>query len=68
MGAGLFIGLLGGAALGRVLSGVLYGLSGVEPGTLGLVTLGVAVLAVVATTVPARKALRLDPMAELRSD
>ena len=68
MGVGLFIGLLGGAALGRVLSGVLYGLSGVEPGTLAVVTLGVAVLALVATTVPARKALRLDPMTELRSD
>jgi len=65
---GLLIGLLGGAALGRVLSGVLYGLSNVEPATLALVTLGVAVLAIVATTVPARRALRLDPMTELRSD
>jgi len=68
MGAGLVLGLIGGVALGRALSGVLYGLSGVEPMTLGLVTIGVITLALVATLVPARKALRLDPMEELRAD
>jgi predicted lysophospholipase L1 biosynthesis ABC-type transport system permease subunit len=68
MGAGLVLGLIGGIALGRVLSGVLYGLSGVEPITLGLVTIGVMALALVATVVPARRALRLDPMEELRAD
>ncbi len=68
MGAGLGLGLIGGVALGRALSGVLYGLSGVEPMTLGLVTIGVVTLALVATLIPARKALRLDPMEELRAD
>ena len=33
-----------------------------------LVTIGVIALALVATLVPARKALRLDPMEELRAD
>ena len=68
LGVGMGLGLLGGAALGRVLAGVVYGLEGIEPLTLVLVTLGLAVIATVAALLPARKSLRLDPMTELRSD
>lgn len=68
LGAGIGLGLAGGVALGRVLAGVVYGLDPIEPATLVGVTAGLAGLAALATLLPARKALRIDPMAELRQE
>jgi len=66
--AGLTLGLLGAAALGRVLTSLLFG---VKP-TDAVTFLGVAgvLLAVViaACLVPARRAVRVDPLEALRSE
>jgi ABC-type antimicrobial peptide transport system permease subunit len=51
-----------------VLAGVVYGLDPIEPATLAIVTLGLSALAALAALLPARKALGIDPMEELRSD
>ena len=66
--AGLTLGLLGAAALGRVLTSLLYGVKPTDAFTF----VGVAgvLLAVVlaACLVPARRALRVDPLEALRSE
>ena len=66
--AGLTVGLLGAAALGKVLTSLLYGVKPTDVFTF----VGVAgvLLAVVlaACLVPARRALRVDPLEALRSE
>jgi len=66
--AGLTLGLLGAAALGRVLTSLLYGVKPTDVFTF----VGVAgvLLAVVlaACLVPARRAVRVDPLEALRSE
>jgi putative ABC transport system permease protein len=63
---GVLIGVAGSLALGRVLSGFLYGVSPTDP----LTILGVAALlmlvALVASYLPARRAVRVDPIVALR--
>jgi putative ABC transport system permease protein len=63
---GVLVGVAGSLALGRVLSGFLYGVSPTDPVTI----LGVAVLlmlvALVASYLPARRAVRVDPLVALR--
>jgi putative ABC transport system permease protein len=63
---GVLIGVAGSLALGRVLSGFLYGVSPTDPVTI----LGVAALlmlvALVASYLPARRAVRVDPIVALR--
>ncbi len=72
---GLGISLLGclaglgvAAALSRLLTGMLYGVSRVDPTTYLGVAAGALAVAALASTVPARRAARLDPMQTLRHD
>lgn len=66
--AGLLVGVGGAAALSQFLRGRLYGISNLDPTTylaaiaVFLVTVAVAVL------LPARKALRIDPLRALRHE
>ncbi len=63
---GLLLGIGGAAAASGVLRGLLFGISPVDPIAFvgaGLRLLGVAA---VASLVPTRKALALDPMTTLR--
>ncbi len=63
---GLGVGLLASVGATLALSKVFYGLGAVEPAIyLGAATL-LAMVAVVANLVPARRAARLDPVAALR--
>lgn len=64
--AGLVVGL--GAALltMRGLDAMLYGVSSLDPLTHGAVVLLVALMAVLASAVPARRAARIDPAVALR--
>jgi ABC-type antimicrobial peptide transport system permease subunit len=65
---GLTLGIAAGAGVGALVSSQLYGIGPADPIALAgsaLLLLGVAGLG---TWVPARRALRIDPMRALRSD
>lgn len=66
--AGLALGLLGAAALGRVLEGLLFAVGPLDPLTLGAVALVLLGTVLIAALVPARRAARIDPVEALRHD
>ncbi len=65
---GLATGLLGAAVLGRVLTRYLYGVSPTDPLTLSLVVIVLAIVAALATYIPARRATRISPAMALRGE
>jgi putative ABC transport system permease protein len=65
---GVGIGLLGGLAATRLLSGLLFGVSPTDPLTMVAVPLGLIAVALLAAYLPARRATRVDPMVALRAD
>jgi ABC-type antimicrobial peptide transport system permease subunit len=68
LGIGLALGIAGALVLGRLVSGLLYGITPGDPVTLVAVTLLLATVAVVATYLPARRAMRVDPLVALRAE
>jgi putative ABC transport system permease protein len=66
--AGTALGIVSALVLMRVLSGELYGVSATDPITFCSVAILVAAVALVACYVPARRAMRVDPMVALRYD
>lgn len=66
--AGIAIGLLGAAALTRLMRGMLFGVSSTDPLSYAAVTGVMLVVAGLALWVPARRASRVDPTEALRSD
>jgi predicted permease len=65
---GLAIGLGGSVVVARLMSALLYGMSPADPFTFVIVPLTLAVVVLVATYIPARRAVRLDPMVALRNE
>ena len=65
---GLGLGLAGALAFGRLLSAMLYGVGAGDPWTLVAVSAVLAAVAVAACLVPARRALRVDPVTALRAE
>jgi predicted permease len=65
---GLFVGLIGAAAGTRYLSGLLYGVTPLDPSALALVSLVFVLVTMLASYVPARRATSIDPLASLRSE
>jgi putative ABC transport system permease protein len=63
---GLAIGLAGSLALTRFLSSLLFGVTPTDPLTFAGVALLLAVIALAACYVPARRAMRVDPLLALR--
>lgn len=63
---GISGGLALGAALTRLISSQLYGLSATDPLTFVTVSLLLAGVALLASYIPARRAMRVDPMVALR--
>ncbi len=64
--AGLVIGLVAAAALGRVLEGQVFGVRPTDPVILGSVSLAAGGIALLACIGPARRAARVDPVEELQ--
>jgi ABC-type antimicrobial peptide transport system permease subunit len=65
---GLMAGLTLSAIAGMALRSLLFGLSPADPISYGLVAIVLTVAALVATAVPVRRALRIDPAATLKAD
>jgi len=63
---GLGIGAVAAVAATRLVSSLLYGFTGFDPTALGLASLLLLLLALVASYVPARRATKLDPIVALR--
>ena len=67
-GIGVAIGLAGSALLTGTLKTMLYEVSPIDPVVLGATSITVLLVTMLASYVPARRALRVDPMVALRSD
>jgi predicted permease len=67
-GIGIVVGLVGAAALTRVMTSLLFGVSTTDAFTFGTVPALLAVVAFAATVIPAWRATRVDPMVALREE
>ena len=63
---GLIFGLIGAFAVTRVLSSLLYGVHSTDAVTFTAVSLVLVVVAILASYLPARRAMRIDPIVSLR--
>ena len=68
VGAGVVIGLLGAVGASRVMAGLLYGVSAVDPMTFIGVPALLCAVALLASFLPARRAAATDPMMTLRAE
>lgn len=66
--AGITIGLPCGFAATRLLQSMLFGLSPLDSATLVSVVLSLIAVGMIAGYIPARRAIRVDPMIALRQD
>jgi putative ABC transport system permease protein len=66
--AGIVIGFVGAFALTRTLSGVLYGVRPNDPAVFAAAAGALVAAALLACTIPAIRALRIDPLAILRDE
>jgi predicted permease len=64
--AGLATGVVAALLAGRLISSLLFGVSAHDPATYAVVVVVVAAAATVASYLPARRALAVDPMVALR--
>jgi predicted permease len=65
---GLVIGALAAAGLGRVLANLLFGVSGTDLLAFAGAGVALALVALLASWIPARRATRLDPVIALRRE
>jgi putative ABC transport system permease protein len=64
--AGIVAGVLGSIWITRLVKGLLFGLTPNDPVTMALAIAAMVMVALVATYIPARRAMRVDPMVALR--
>jgi predicted permease len=65
---GVALGLLLAMATGKVLSGILYGVGALDPIAFSTAPALLAIAALIATWIPARRATRVDPVVALRTE
>jgi predicted lysophospholipase L1 biosynthesis ABC-type transport system permease subunit len=68
VGAGIVIGLAGGVAAARSLASFLYGVASSDLLTFAVMTAVLAGVALLACVIPARRAMRVQPIAALRCE
>jgi putative ABC transport system permease protein len=66
--AGIAMGVLGSLALSRTLSGLLFGVSAIDPWTFSVVPVALFLVVLLAAFVPARIAAKVEPMIALRNE
>jgi predicted permease len=66
--AGLVVGLSAAWLLAGAMSKILYGVAATDPVTYGAVALLLCAIAAAASWIPARRAVRIDPIAVLREE
>src|SRR3984885_10614333 len=66
--SGIAVGMVASLAATRVLSSLLYSIGPHDPITFGLVTVLLALVAIVAVLIPARSATSVNPIVALRCD
>jgi putative ABC transport system permease protein len=63
---GVLLGLIGAFGLTRLMTSMIYGVSSADPLTFFAVALLLAFVALAACYIPARRAMRVDPIIALR--
>jgi putative ABC transport system permease protein len=66
--AGVAMGIAGACGVTRLISGFLFGVSPTDPITFAAVALLLVGVSALACCIPARRAMRLDPMVALRHE
>lgn len=67
IGIGLIVGLVGAMGVTRLMSGLLFTVTATDPITYAAVAVALFAIGVVACMVPARRAMRVDPVQALRT-
>jgi predicted permease len=64
--SGAAVGLVGALIVSRLMAGLLYGVTPADPPTFGAVVFLLITVALLACYIPARRAIRVDPVAALK--
>jgi putative ABC transport system permease protein len=68
IGAGTMVGLFAALAIGSLIGQILYGVEPHDPATFGGVFLLMLTITALACWIPARRAIRIDPVRALRQE
>jgi putative ABC transport system permease protein len=63
---GVVIGIAGAVGLTRLMASLLFGVSATDPGTFAAITIILAVVALLASYIPAMRSMKVDPVIALR--
>ena len=66
--AGIALGVVGALAMGRAMTSMVYGVSATDPATIAAIAAMAGVIALIASIVPAWRAIRVDPNTALRAE